>query len=133
MNIRIQPEAGYLYAEFSGAFQLEEAQALSARYLEACVEHQLAKVVADTRLVTGQLSVNERFRYADFVARKVIDMVVQGRLKSPQLAYVGAPPIIDPHEFGVLVTLNRGVSTKTAPTIDEALAWLGLAAPGGAA
>ena len=129
MTVRIQPEAGYLYVEFSGPFDLGEAQSMSAQFLEACIEHQLTKVVADTRLVTGQLSVNERFRYADFVARKVIDFVVQGRLKSPQLAYVGAPPIIDPHEFGVLVALNRGVSTKTAPTIDEALAWLGVATP----
>jgi hypothetical protein len=132
MNARIQPEAGYLYVEFSGPFELGEALALSARYLEACVEHQLSKVVVDTRPVTGTLTLTERFRYADFVARKVIDIVVRGGLKSPQLAYVGTPPIIDPHEFGVLVALNRGVSTKTMPTVDEALAWLGLpaASPG---
>jgi hypothetical protein len=131
MNMRVQPEAGYLYVEFSGAFALGEAQTLSVQFLDACIEHQLTKVVVDTRLMTGQLSVTERFQYADFVSRRVIDSIVNGRLKAPQLAYVGFAPIIDPEEFGVIVALNRGVSAKTAGTIDEALAWLGVAPPGG--
>jgi hypothetical protein len=130
MNMRIQPEAEYLFVEISGPFELGEAQTLSLQYLEACIEHQLSKVVVDTYGVTGQLTINERFRYADFVARQVIDFIALGRLQPPQLAYVGAPPILDPEEFGVLVALSRGVSTKTARTVDQALAWLGVAPPG---
>ena len=130
MNMLIQPKAEYLSVEVSGPFDLGEAQTLSAQFLEACIEHQLKKVLVDTYRVTGQLSLNERFRYADFLAGRVTDLVAQGRLKAPQLAYVGAPPILDPDEFGVLVALNRGVSMKTAATLEEALAWLGVAPPG---
>jgi hypothetical protein len=130
MSVRIQPEAGYLYVELSGAFELGEAQTLSAQFLDACIEHQLTKVVVDTRLVTGELSVSERFQYADFVARRIVDAAGVGRLKRPQLAYVGQPPILDPAEFGVVVALSRGVSAKTAGSIKEALVWLNVAPPG---
>jgi len=126
MNSRIQPEANYLYVEVSGPFELGEALALTEGFLEACVEHKLSKVLVDTRLVTGTLTLTERFRYADVLAGRVIELVGLGRLKPPQLAYVGSPPILDPEEFGVLVALNRGVSMKTAPNIAQALAWLGL-------
>ncbi len=128
MSIRTQPEAGYLYAEFAGEFALSEAQTLTAQYLEACIELKLARVLVDTRRVSGKLSVTERFHYADFVARRVIEAVGQGRLEMPQLAYVGSSPLLDPEKFGVTVALNRGVRTTTVETIDEALRWLGVAA-----
>jgi hypothetical protein len=130
MISRLQPEANYLFVEVSGPFELGEALTLTEGFLEACAQHQLSKVVVDTRLVTGTLTLTERFRYADVLAGRVIELVGLGRLKPPQLAYVGSPPILDPEEFGVLVALNRGVSIKTAPTVADALAWLGLAPAG---
>jgi hypothetical protein len=127
MPISLQMEARetYLYALVTGAFALDEAQTVSVRFLRACDELRLSKVLVDVRQMQGQPSVIERYRYSEFIAREVIAMSVRGGGAPVMLAYVGIEPFLDPNRFGVMVARNRGVLAMATENLDEALNWLG--------
>src|SRR5580765_8445256 len=95
IELRFEPRDGYLSVAVSGRFELAEAQAATARVIQACEAQQQWKALLDIRAVTGQPTDTERFRYGESVAAQVL-AVGQRAGASLRLAYVGHVPVIDP-------------------------------------
>jgi hypothetical protein len=123
IELSIEAHEGYLLARVAGAFVLDKAQAVSLLFLQACVAQQQAKVLVDVRQIQGPISVIERFRYSEFMARQVAALGRQagGPIR---LAYLGHEPVLDAERFGVMVAYNRGVRALATESLEEALGWL---------
>ena len=126
ISLQVEPSDGYLSVRVTGTFELEAAEAETLRVLQASVEHKLASVLLDIRLLLGAPTILERYEYAEFLVREVRASVVRHGGPTPRLAYLGLPPLIDPERFGVLVARNRGLPVLVTEDLDEALGWLGV-------
>ncbi|MFZ1080414.1 MAG: hypothetical protein WAO19_00645 [Candidatus Kryptoniota bacterium] len=126
LSIQIEPKETYLYVLVTGTFELSEAMDLTVRVLDACVEHSLFKILVDQRSLQGEMSVMDRWRYATFMARHIIERISKGTFPYCRVAYVGNAPIIDPGGFAEMVMANRGIIAKATLDINEGLRWLGV-------
>ncbi len=125
IELSFEPRDGYLYVEASGRFELAEAQAATARIIQACLDQKQWKALLDIRALQGSPTDTERFRYGESVAAQVAD--AGQRAGAPlRLAYVGHMPLIDPDRFVVTVAQNRGVRILVTESMDAALRWLGV-------
>jgi len=125
ISLQLEPHPGYLLALLAGVFTLDEAEAVSLRFLQASAEHHLPNVLVDVRQVLGQPTVAERYAYSEFVAIEVLSLAAGGG-PVMRLAYVGYAPLMDPNRFGVMVARNRGVQVTVTEDVNEALQWLGV-------
>src|ERR1700720_2874569 len=119
ISLQLEPHATYLTAVVGGAFALDEAQAVSVRFTQACAKHGLAKVLVDFRGLQGHITITERFLYSEFMARLVIEQSVQQSGRPVMLAYLGDESMLDPNRFGLLVARNRGVLAIATSSLNE--------------
>jgi len=124
MHWKSRPGREYLTIEVSGVFDYHQVVDHIPEMLDACAEHQAAKVLVDALGVSGTVTLAERFLYADTLARLYKRRRVDGTLQHVQFAYVADPPILDAHRFGEKVATSRGLHVKAVPTMDEAWEWL---------
>jgi hypothetical protein len=121
LTLSTRADEGLLYATYSGAFSLMEAESTFLQIIDAVERHQIQKVVVDGRKITGKPSAMERFWYGEFAAKLSRTM-----RHVPQFAYVLIPPVLDPGRLGETVAVNRGMFVKAFDNLDEGLKWLGI-------
>ncbi len=128
IHLEFTPRPGYLLVEATGKFQLDEARDAFVRILDACIEHDRPKVLADFRKldIETPLGTVDSFEYAEAEARSASIYRARG-LTAFRIAYVGTREQIDPNHFGETVATNRGVRTISTWDMAAALAWLGVA------
>ncbi|HEX3125997.1 MAG TPA: hypothetical protein VH394_01585 [Thermoanaerobaculia bacterium] len=127
MILETRAEPGFLYAEVTGNFSLEEAKRTFQEILEAVARHRVEKVLFDGRKVVGRPTTMERFYYGEFVARSVAELGDRGVPPGTQFAYVLTEPTLDPRRFGENVAVNRGMFVKAFDNLEDALGWLRIA------
>ena len=121
LTLSIRADEGLLYATYSGAFSLAEAESTFLQILEAVDRDKIQKVVVDGRKITGEPSTMERFWYGDFVA------TLSRTLRHvPHFADVLIPPVLDPKRLGETVAINRGMFVKAFDNLHDGLKWLGI-------
>jgi hypothetical protein len=126
--MRTRKRRDYLTVVISGTFDLNTANQLTPKILEACASYRITKLLIDARGVDGTLSLADRFDYSATFARKYKERRVAGGFKHVQIAVVGSSAIMHNQKFGEKVARARGLDVKVSFDIREALAWLGVSA-----
>ena len=124
MNIQIKPKRGFLTVAVSGVFDLQLANALIPRILDACAARRTSKLLIDARGVRGTVLLVERYLCTEVFVRLYKARRVAGGFKHVQFAFVADPPIFDSQRFGEKFATSRGLQFKSVSTVTEALAWL---------
>jgi hypothetical protein len=127
ISLQVDDARSFLYASYSGAFSLLEAETTFHEILLAIVEHKLKKVLVDGRHVIGNPEPLERFFYGRYVADAVAQTVNRTKIEVPRFAYVLQEPVLDPNKFGETVAVNRGMRVKVFNDMKQAEWWLGIA------
>ena len=127
LTLQIDQDAELLCIEYSGSFDLSDAEATFHQILAALVEHNLKKVLVDGRQISGDPESLERFYYGRYVADAVTQTVNRHRIKVPRFAYVMTEPVLDPKRFGETVAVNRGMRVRAFDNMQQAEWWLGVA------
>ena len=113
-----------LDVKLSGEFNLDEAQYSFLDLLDSVKREKTDKVLVDGTAVTGEPETLQRFLYAKFAAMAVLGFKEDPRVRTPKFAYALKPPVLDPHRFGEIVALNRGMKVKAFESVQEAMDWL---------
>ena len=124
LTMRIKPGREYLAILVDGVFDLDYANELTPRILDACALHRSSRLIVDARGVRGTILLGERYIYAETFARLYKERRVAGTVRHVQFAFVAVPPVLDPQRFGGKVAVSRGVQVKVFHAIEEACAWL---------
>ncbi|MHC4573415.1 MAG: hypothetical protein ACYS76_04680 [Planctomycetota bacterium] len=116
LNITIRHEPDYLYVEFYGSYNLEDALKFKDQILSTCRNQGFKKVLCDTRKVEGDIPVMDRFTFGKALA----DSAPHGL----KLALLGSSEQILPDKFLENVAVTRGVTIRLSTDINELLKWL---------
>jgi hypothetical protein len=116
-EITLESRPDYLLVRLTGPLQLESAKRHFTVVIDACRKHGFAKVLLDTRLQTGAISIAERYRLAEHLLAVWPPQI--------RLAVVAAPEQSLPDRFGENVVVNRGLIAKWFVDWDKAVEWLG--------
>ena len=124
MELRTTREPAYLRAIASGEFQIRPAQRQFMDLLDSMIQNAADRVLFDGRLVTGDVTVLERYLYGSFAAQVSSRLPARAFAEVPKFAYVLEHPVLDPNRLGETVARNRGMSLRAFDNYEEALAWL---------
>ncbi|CAG4883703.1 protein of unknown function [Georgfuchsia toluolica] len=128
LSLRLEVRKTYLYAMVDGVFTLPEADRLFVRILDSCLEQGQSKVLVDYRSIRGSPPTTDVFLYGKFIALAYSSFAVKG-LPPVKFAYVGNPPFASPHGVAEAAAVSRALDLFVTTDFDEALEWLGIAAP----
>jgi hypothetical protein len=126
LTTKIELRKEYLYALLEGEFDFQSALASTDLILEACIQHQSNKILADFRSVIGRMNDNERIHYAELSHEKYRNFLEKGHIKNCRFAWLGKVPLVDPKRLGEAVALNRGMIIRVTTELDQAFVWLGV-------
>jgi hypothetical protein len=126
LTTKIELRKEYLYARLEGEFDFQSALVSTDLILEACIQHQSNKILADFRSVIGQMNDNERIHYAELSHEKYQNFLEKGHIKNCRFAWLGKVPLVDPKRLGEAVALNRGMMIRVTTELDQAFVWLGV-------
>lgn len=70
VQVKIEPKKEYLYAKLEGSFELHSMVRSQAAILEAGARHEIGKILVDFREMTGEISITERFQFAEAGSHK---------------------------------------------------------------
>jgi hypothetical protein len=115
-NVTFEEHSGHLEVSYTGSLGFSEVMGL----LQAISEHAATvgqkHVLLDVTRSTGDLSVADRYRVGDVMARRWE--------RSVRLAVLLREEHLLPDRFWVTVTRNRGLSTDVFTERDSAIEWL---------
>jgi hypothetical protein len=109
-----------------GPFDFQSSISVNDAILGSIEKYQAATAFVDFRKVTGDLAPMERFHYAEDFAKKYLELFRSGRIKRPQLVFLGNYPQLDPHRFDETVAVNRGVPIRSTEDPKDVWEWLGI-------
>jgi hypothetical protein len=115
-TIEIQNKGDYLLVDYTGDFTLEGAKECIDRYVEACSEQSCARVLLDTRKMTGRLGIMDRYKMGRYAIKTKVQKI--------RTALIGTKTYVLPDRFLENVATNLGVDVKVFLDPDEALEWL---------
>ncbi|MHC4618605.1 MAG: hypothetical protein ACYTEQ_12735 [Planctomycetota bacterium] len=119
LNITIRHELDYLYVEFYGPYNLQDALKFKDQILSICRNQGLKRVLCDTRNMEGNIPVLDRFTFGKALA----DSAPHGL----KLALLGSSMQVLPDKFLENVAVTRGVNIRLSTDINELLEWLQVA------
>jgi len=128
LTVHLESRKRYLRATVSGAYSLRRAQDVFDEAVRAALAAGHSRILIDASGVTGAPTQDERYILGLFVAAEQRILAAKIPPLEVHLAIYGRPPLIDPNRFGETVAVNRGAKVKVSEQIEEALAWLGVAA-----
>jgi hypothetical protein len=117
MNLHAESWQGVLLACVDGAIDLDSSRQMFEQIAITAAERQLSKVLIDGRLISGELSIEQR---EELSARAADYLVKLGT--SPSIAIVGHPPTVN--GLGAAAVRSRGFNLRVFPSILEAVEWL---------
>ena|ERR1039457_3634441 len=131
LNTRIELKKDYVEVRIEGTFDSQSSISVNDAILGAIEKYQATKIFVDFRKVTGDLAPMERFHYAENFAKKYLELIQAGRIKRPQIIFLGNYPQFDPGRFDETVAVNRGVPIRSTDDPKEVWEWLGIDPEGG--
>jgi anti-anti-sigma regulatory factor len=114
MRIRYEPQPGHLLVVLEGDFDAAAARRGLGEVVAQCRKHQLAKVLIDGRAIESVISIADRHELASVLATAGASL---------RIAVVVSPENMFTKTFENTAT-NRGMSLRTTPSMDEAVAYL---------
>lgn len=122
MEVTIEPRADHLLVVARGPYGADEARGGLARMIDACRKLRLERILVDGRGITTPVSIMHRYDLATQLAE------MGGT--AMRMAIVVSPENMFTKTFEDTAT-NRGANVRTTASMDEALAYLGIAMPAG--
>lgn len=127
-TLDLRPMPGYLHAILNGEYELEATKDAVARVVAAAHGQPSSNILIDCRGYQGSPTLPERFSIISHVMELRIKSMLQGQPARYRTAIVGAPPLLHPARYGVRMLAELKLRISIWETVDEALAWLGVAA-----
>ena len=127
-TIDLRPMPGYLHAVVSGEYELEATKDVITRVITAAHGHPSSNILIDCRDYQGNPTLGERFSVISHVMELRIKSMLRGQPARYRTAIVGAPPLLHPARYGVRMLAELNLRISIWETVEEALAWLGVAA-----
>ena len=115
MELKLEPQDGYLLAAVSGHASLEEAIKCYKQAHDNAASRGMNKILVDCSAVEGVLSELEKYE----LGRSMAEYSLGSAMK---VAKVTTPPAIA--EFVSLVASNRGLTAATFSNRQAAVRWL---------
>lgn len=127
-TVDIRPMPGYTHATVTGEFDVESTKEAITRILSAAHAHPTSKILIDCRGYKGNPSLGERFSIVTHILELRIKSMLHGQPSRYQTVLVARPPLVHPARYGLRMLVERNLRITICGTLDEALAWLGIAA-----
>jgi hypothetical protein len=118
MELLYEMRRDHLRVVAEGAFDAQRARIELCNILRQSASSGLSRILVDARGITAPVSIADRYELATQLADKS-----QGRVR---MAIVVEPMHRETQTFED-TAMNRGVAVKTTTSMDEALAFLGIA------
>lgn len=119
MRVRLEFHADHLLAISEGEYDRAVAQEQMARALQACRERGISRLLIDGRGLTGLVTLPDRFDLAAQIASEGSAAVRVAFLMSTGNMFTKALEA---------AAVNRGAQVRSTDSLEEALAYLGIAA-----
>lgn len=124
MDLRFEPQEGYLLVTLTGEITADEVPGVFRRAMAAAASRRMRRILFNFLEMKATFSLTDRLNFAKKFAQDADSLGLQ-----QQLAVVGRPPAID--GLAALLLRNRGFQVRTYPTVSEALNWFALRPPTG--
>jgi hypothetical protein len=117
MDVSFRDETRFVWAQFTGTWNLDELPGLLANILKECGTRRCNLLLIDILSVKNdQISTFERYKMGLGAAS------MSGGVR--RMATVARPDQIDPQHFGETVARNRGMNIRIFGEVEPAQAWL---------
>jgi len=131
LNFETESRQGYLLMTYEGSYAHSLVEEFTDQILETCKSQQPTKLLIDLRLVTGNMSVIERYQLALTAARKYFIARLAAKIPGCRYAIVGTHPLVDSKKFEETVATNQGLNLRIFTDIQAAHRWLEVEAGNG--
>jgi hypothetical protein len=127
LSLKFEQRPGYLFIEVTGRYSIEAACGMFRQGVREFTRRAQRRVLVNALQVTGAPRTMDHYKYGEFVAAELAELARKTKREPPRLAYVASAQILDRERLAQLVAGNRGVTMASFESMDEALAWLGVA------
>ena len=131
MATNIEVKESFIHVSWSGEIKLQnqtdwdEVKHSLREVFDIVMERQIPKILFDSRDVSGKLSLTDRYRIIEILAKENINHLI-GAKPPLKLAFVLDKPIIDSRKFGETLGRNEVIDMVVTDSIQDAYNWLGV-------
>lgn len=128
---KIDVKESYIHVMWSGKLKLQnqtdwdEVKYSFREVFDVAMERQIPRILFDARGVSGKLSMTDRYRVIEILAKENINQLTSA-MPPFKLAFVLDKSIIDSRKFGETFGRNQAINIMVTDSIEDAFKWFGV-------